>query len=87
MTITLTPEEHAWIDAHIARGDFASAEDAARQLIDDGIAERIVEEDIDDLVWAKPYLDAALNDIAHGRVMTIQEHEVRMDAVVSAMKA
>jgi Arc/MetJ-type ribon-helix-helix transcriptional regulator len=29
MTITLTPEQLAWIDAHVARGDFPSVEEAS----------------------------------------------------------
>ncbi|MEA2728184.1 MAG: antitoxin ParD1/3/4 [Acetobacteraceae bacterium] len=87
MTITLTPEQHAWIDAHIARGEFTSAEHAARQLIDERIAERAAEEEIDNLAWAKPYLDEALADVAHGKVLTHEEHESRMDAVLASMKA
>jgi antitoxin ParD1/3/4 len=87
MTITLTPEQHAWIDAHIARGDFASVEDAARQLIDERIVERAAEEEIGDLAWAKPYLHEALADVAHGKVLTREEHEARMDAVLASMKA
>ena len=53
MEISLTPEQKAWLDAHVARGDFASAEEAARQLIDERIAERAAEEK-DDLAWAMP---------------------------------
>ena len=59
MTISLTPEQQAWLSAHVARGDFASVEDAARQLIDERIAERAIEEH-DDLAWAKPHVDEAL---------------------------
>jgi len=87
MTITLTPAQQAWIDDHIARGDFTSVEHAARQLIDERIAERAAEEETDDLAWAKPYLDEALADIAHGRILTVEEHDARMDAVLTAMKA
>lgn len=39
MSITLTPEQETWIKAHVATGDFASVEEAARQLIDDRISE------------------------------------------------
>ena len=38
MTITLTPEQQAWIDAHVAQGEYASVEEAARRLLDDAIA-------------------------------------------------
>ena len=56
MAITLTPEQEAWCNTHVASGDFASVEEAARQLIDERIAERALEEG-DDLAWAKPYVD------------------------------
>jgi antitoxin ParD1/3/4 len=86
MDIALTPKQRAWIDAHIARGDFTSVEHAARQLIDERIAERAAEEQVDDLAWAKPYLDQALGDVAAGRILTLGEHEARMDAILTAMK-
>lgn len=53
MAISLTPEQHAWIMAHVERGEFRSIDEAARQLIDERIAERMVEARAD-LVWAKP---------------------------------
>ena len=39
MSITLTPEQEAWLRAHVASGAFASIEEAARQVIDERIAE------------------------------------------------
>jgi antitoxin ParD1/3/4 len=79
MSITLTPEQQAWLRAHVERGDFASIEDAVRQLIDDRIAE-IAAEESDDLAWAKPHVDEALADVARGDVMTLDEHEARATA-------
>jgi antitoxin ParD1/3/4 len=38
MTITLDPEQEAWLKSRVASGDFASVEEAARHLIDDRIA-------------------------------------------------
>ena len=43
MTITLDPEQEEWLKARVARGDFASVEAAARQLIDERIAEFALE--------------------------------------------
>ena len=85
MTITLKPDQEAWLKSRVASGDFASIEEAARQLIDERIAERTVEE-ADDLAWAKPYVDEALADIARGAVMTVEEHEARTDARLAAMR-
>lgn len=47
MTITLKPEQEAWLKTRVASGDFASVEEAARQLIDERIAERMAEENDD----------------------------------------
>jgi antitoxin ParD1/3/4 len=65
MMISLSPEQQAWINAHVGCGDFASAEEAARQLIDGRIAERALEEQ-DDLAWAKPHAGEALAEVARG---------------------
>ncbi|WP_294541932.1 hypothetical protein [uncultured Rhodoblastus sp.] len=85
MTITLKPDQEAWLKTRVASGDFASAEEAARQLIDERISERELEE-TDDLAWAKPYVDEAEADVARGAVIPIEEHEARMDAFLAAMR-
>jgi antitoxin ParD1/3/4 len=76
MPITLTPDQEAWIQAHVATGDFASIEEAARQLIDDRIAELAADDD-DDMEWAKPLLEEARASIARGDVLTLEEHRQR----------
>ncbi len=76
MVISLTPEQQVWFDAHVSRGDFASVEDAARQLIDERIAERALEEQ-DDMVWAKPHIDQAVAEVARGDVISREEHRAR----------
>ena len=85
MTITLTPEQQARLEAYVARGDFPSIEDAARQLIDERLAERAIEEE-DDLSWAKPYVDEALAAVARGDVMTLEEHKRRTAALLATLK-
>ena len=84
MTITLKPDQEAWLKTRVASGDFASVEEAARQLIDERIAERAAEEG-DDLAWAKPYVDEALADVARGGVITLEEHEARTDARLATL--
>jgi antitoxin ParD1/3/4 len=84
MTITLTPEQIAWLDAEVACGRFQSIEEAARRLIDEAIAERVVEED--DMAWAKPFVDEARADVDRGDVITLEEHEARTAALLAAMK-
>jgi len=84
MAISLTPEQHAWIVARIGRGEFASVEDAARQLIDERIAERALDDD--DLGWAKPFVDEARATAASGGTIDREEHRRRMAARVAALK-
>ncbi len=85
MPITLTPEQEAWIQAHVATGDFASIEEAARQLIDDRIAELAVDDD-DDMEWARPLLEEARADIARGDVITLEEHRARNATRLAALR-
>ncbi len=85
MVISLAPEQQAWLDAHVARGNFASVEDAARQLIDERIAERAAEEK-DDLAWAMPDVNEALADVARGDVLSRDEHRTRNAARLAVLK-
>ncbi len=85
MLITLTPEQEAWLQAHVATGDFASIEEAARQLIDERIIELAAEDD-DDMAWAKPLIDEARAAIARGEVMTLEEHRARNAARFAALR-
>ena len=88
MPITLTPEQETWIKAHVATGHFASVEEAARQLIDDRIAELAREADgeHDDMAWAKPLVDEARAAIARGDVLTLEEHRARNAARRAALR-
>ena len=84
MAISLTPEQQVWIEAHVKRGEFASVEEAARQLIDERIAERTIEED--DLAWAKPYVDEARAAVARGDVIGREEHRTRNAARIASFR-
>jgi antitoxin ParD1/3/4 len=85
MPITLTPEQEAWIQAHVATGDFASIEEAARQLIDERIAELAIDDD-DDMAWARPLVEEARADIARGDVITLEEHRARNATRLAALR-
>ena len=85
MTITLHPDQEEWLKTRVASGDFASVEEAARQLIDERIAEREAEES-DEMEWAKPYVDEALAELERGDVITLEEHESRNEARLAAMR-
>jgi antitoxin ParD1/3/4 len=83
MSISITPERQAWLATHVARGEFASVDEAARQLIGERIAERMIEED--DLAWAKPLVDEALAAVGRGEVMSAEEHKTRMKTVLATL--
>jgi len=85
MTVTLNPDQEARLKTHVARGDFASVEEAARQLIDEALVERALDES-DDMAWAKPYVDEALMEVERGEVITREEHEARNDARLAATR-
>jgi len=86
MMITLTSEQEAWLEAHVARGEYSSIEEAARRLIDERIAARAAEES-DDLAWAKPSVDEALADVERDDVITLEEHVARTTALLAAIKS
>ncbi len=86
MPITLTPEQETWLKAHVATGEFASVEEAARQLIDDRIAEIADAEDDDDMEWAKPLVDEARAAIARGETITLEEHRARNAERLAALR-
>jgi antitoxin ParD1/3/4 len=81
MMIFLTPEQQAWLDTRVARGDYKSTDDAVRQFIDERIAE-----ETDDLAWAKPHVDEALEQVARGEFLTLEEHRSRNAARFAAFK-
>jgi antitoxin ParD1/3/4 len=68
----------------VARGDFASLQEAASRFIDERLAERALEDD--DLAWAKPLVDEALEDVAKGNVLTREEYRARNALRLAALK-
>lgn len=50
-------------------------------MIDDRMAE-----EGDDLAWALPHVEEALAEIDRGDVLSLQEHEARLDRLLATMK-
>jgi antitoxin ParD1/3/4 len=69
----LTPEQQAWLEAKVAAGEFGTVEEAAAAAITDSMAG-----EIDDMAWAKPYIEEARAAVARGKVLTLEEHRARM---------
>ena len=86
MTITLKPEQEARLSALVVAGSFTWVEEAARQLIDERMAELAADDD-DNLAWAKPLVDEAWAAIARGEVITLQEHRARNVSRLAALKS
>ena len=86
VTVTLTPEQEAWLAARVAKGDFASPEAAVRRLLDASMADYANIEQ-DDLAWAKPYVDEAIAQVERGEVLTLEEHNARIDALMAKLTA
>jgi antitoxin ParD1/3/4 len=84
MSISLTADQQAWLEARVERGEFASVDEAARQLIDERIVER--ESEGDDLAWAKPYVDEARAAVARGEVISHEEYRTRNAARLASFK-
>ena len=72
MTITLTPDQTAWLAAQVAAGRFQSIDAAARAIIDERMA---IEGDDQD--WARPLLDAARDGVARGEATSLAEVQQR----------
>ena len=85
MTVTLKPEQEAWLRCHVEAGDFASIEDAALHLIDERIADRENEKS-GDLAWAKPDVEEGLAALARGDVISHDEHRSRNVIRLAALR-
>jgi antitoxin ParD1/3/4 len=81
MNIRLPPAQQEWLEAQVAKGEFVSIEDAVQQMI----AERMAF-DADDMAWAKPYIDEARAEVERGHVMTLEEHQTRMDKLLKSLE-
>ena len=81
MNIMLPPAQQEWLEAKVAKGEYASIEQAIQQMIE----ERMIFEN-DDLAWAKPYVDEALAQVDRGEVLSLEEHEARMEKHLKALK-
>lgn len=82
MTITLTPDQIAWLAAQVAAGRFPSLDAAARTIIDERM-----QIEADDLDWAKPLLDAARAGIARGEVTSLADVQQRLADRIGRLQA
>ena len=82
MSITITPEQTAWLQAEVAGGRFASLDEAAQYMLD---AQRDIE--ADEAAWIKPLLDEAMADIDRGEGISFEEFEAHIAARLAKLTA
>jgi antitoxin ParD1/3/4 len=89
MTITLHPDQEAWLEARVASGDFDSVEAAARQLLSERIAELDKGEDEapGDIDWAKPYVAEGLAALDRGEFVSLEEHKAHNAALLRSFES
>lgn len=91
IALKLTLAQEAWIEAAVARGDFASPEEALASIIDFGISalETEPEDDMDEeeLANVREKLAEAERSIANGESLTLEEHRRRMARVLEELKS
>jgi antitoxin ParD1/3/4 len=83
MSITLTLDQEARLEALVDAGEYPSVETAARALLNERLDQ--LDQD-DDLAWAKPLVDEARAAVARGEVMSLEEHQARMAQRLAAMR-
>lgn len=81
MNITLPRVQQEWLEALVAKGEFASVEDAVQRMIADRMAF-----DADDMAWAEPLVADGRSAAARGEVFTLEDHEARMDELLRTLK-
>jgi len=64
MTNTLTPTNQKWLEQQVKEGAFSSEDEALNMAV-----ETLKSILIDDLSWARPYIDEARQEIADGKVL------------------
>jgi antitoxin ParD1/3/4 len=84
MTITLSPDQAAWLANRVASGDFASAEDGVRQIVKVRIVE--IELKDDELEWTKPYGDEAIAAVERGEYVTLDRQNTKMAPILAFLK-
>jgi antitoxin ParD1/3/4 len=78
MTISLTPDQIRWLEAEVAAGRLRSVEEGVRFAVAELMHGGIDEED--GLEWAKPLVDDALDEVAQGQAVPLEEARQRIDA-------
>ena len=74
MTLTLTPDQVAWLEEQVRCGAFASVQDGVREAV-----ARMMPPDGEELEWVRPYLDEARASVARGEVVEAKDVFAALD--------
>jgi Arc/MetJ-type ribon-helix-helix transcriptional regulator len=83
MNIKLPSDQQKWLEEQVKAGHFASLDEAIAAAVDDLRVSQID----DDLSWAKPYVDEALEQMRRGEVVSGQEFFDRMQAKLNRLRS
>jgi antitoxin ParD1/3/4 len=81
MTIRIRPDHQKWLEEQVAAGRFSSIDDAVAFAVAD-----LMTTGDDDLAWAKPYVDEARSDVAHGKTVSLDDALADIDTHLAALK-
>lgn len=83
MTITLAPEQQKRLEAAVAAGQFASVEEAVRWAVDHIV---LTADELDDLSWARPFLDEARQSIARGESVSLSDFNAHVEKRIAKLR-
>ena len=81
MTIRIRPDHQKWLEEQVAAGRFSSIDDAVAFAVAD-----LMTTGDDDLARAKPYVDEAWTDVAHGKTVSLDDALADIDTHLAALK-
>jgi antitoxin ParD1/3/4 len=82
MTITLTPDQQAWLEAQVRSGSILSVEDAVRAAV-----AGMMTIEHDDFSWAKADVDEARSSLSRGEGIAGTEFLSRLDRLISTLES
>ncbi len=87
--LNITPDQHAWLADAVARGEFATEEEAAQAAFDLGVLQCQLEdgeETDEDIAHLRGLLDEARAQVARGEVVSLEEHNAKIDAFLQDLR-
>lgn len=81
MNITLPREHQEWLEAQVKAGAYDSIDEAVTSIL-----AKHMNMDIDDMAWAKPFVDEGRASLEQGKALTLAEHLAYIDETLEKLK-